>query len=95
MELEIDWSHREEYIACKHQTTPTIANEALTDPNRVVISPDYASRSGASDRTIGWSTTAGVVLTVITVEEDDGTLFGVNCWKANEKDQRLYREGTE
>ncbi|MEE3852298.1 hypothetical protein VZC37_18300 [Gordonia sp. LSe1-13] len=40
MELEIDWSHREEYIACKHQTTPTIANEALTDPNRVVISPE-------------------------------------------------------
>lgn len=70
---------------------PTLANEALEDPDRVVITPDPASKSGRTVRTIGWSHTANRIFTVITLV-DTGTLYGVNGWVANSSDQRLYRE---
>jgi uncharacterized DUF497 family protein len=87
-----DWSHRGDYIA-KHGVTPDEADEALADPDRVVINPDPASKSGRGVRIIGYSITAHVVLTVILLDEE-GTTYGVNAWKANPKDQRRY-EGTE
>jgi hypothetical protein len=42
-------------------------------------------------RTIGNSTGAGCLVTVITVEEA-GITYGVNGWKSNEIDIRRYRE---
>ncbi len=42
-------------------------------------------------RTIGWSYSAGRLLTVITLVDAD-RLLGVNGWVANTGDQRLYRE---
>ena len=42
-------------------------------------------------RTVGNSTSAGYLVTVITVEEA-GTTYGVNGWKSNEIDIRRYRE---
>jgi len=42
-------------------------------------------------RTIGWSHSAGRVVTVITLVDNDH-LYGVNGWVANSGDQRLYRE---
>jgi len=89
--VAVDWSKRAEYIFAKHQTTVDQANEALTDPDRVVLDPDPASRSGASVRTIGYSPGRDDLLTVLTVEED-GTVFGLNAWTSNGRDQRLYNE---
>ena len=84
-----DWSRRGDYIA-KHGVTPAQADEATADPERVVIDPDPASKSGRSVRIVGYATTAQAVLTVIVLD-DEGTTYGVNAWKANVRDQRLYR----
>lgn len=87
-----DWSHRGDYIA-KHGVQPTEADEAIADPDRVVLNPDPASKSGRGVRIIGYSITAQAVLPVIVLDEEGDTI-GVNAWKANLKDRRRY-EGTE
>lgn len=92
-EGDIDWRHRGDYIA-KHDMTPALANEAVQDPNRLVIDPDPASHSGRSIRVIGWSHTLGQVVTVIVLP-DEGTVWGVNAWPSNPTDQRRYREGVD
>jgi len=78
-------------MQARHGIRPAWANEALDDPDRLVITPDPASKSGRSVRTIGWSYTANRIITVITLV-DNGQLYGVNGWVANSSDQRLYRE---
>lgn len=90
----VDWAQRGAYMQRKHGIAPAIADEALEDPNRVVIDPDYNSESGRSVRIIGFSVTAGDVITVIVLE-NDGTEYGVNGWTANEKDRRFYANGSE
>ena len=77
----------------RHGVTPKEANEALSDPARLVISPDPASKSGRSVRTIGFAPSTERVITVITVVED-GKLYGVNGWPANDVDQRKYNDFT-
>jgi hypothetical protein len=57
-----------------------------------VIDPDYNSTSGRSARVVGFSGTAGDVLSVIVLE-DDGVIYGVNAWVSNDRDRRLYEEG--
>ncbi|MEN4449987.1 transposase [Mycobacterium sp. SM3041] len=91
--MAVDWSKRGEYIA-KRNLTPAQANEALADPDRVVIIPDYNSNSGDSARTIGYSATVGAVLSVITVySHEDGKTYGANAWKSNARDRRYYEQG--
>lgn len=90
----VDWSRRGAYMKRKHGITPAIADEALEDPNRVVIDPDYNSASGKSVRIIGFSVSADDVITVIVLEHD-GTEYGVNGWTANEKDRRFYAAESE
>lgn len=90
----VDWAQRGAYMQRKHGIAPAIADEALEDPNRVVVDPDYNSESGRSVRIIGFSVTAGDVITVIVLE-NDGTEYGVNGWTANEKDRRFYAHGSE
>lgn len=87
---DIDWRYRGEYIA-KHGMTPTLADEAVADPNRLVIDPDPASESGRTVRVIGWCHSLGKVVTVILLP-DGGTTWGVNAWPSNTTDQRRYRE---
>jgi hypothetical protein len=84
-----DWSERGEYMLARHSIHPAWANEALDDPDRVVITPDPASKSGRAVRTIGWSHPSNRIITVITL---NSRLHGVNGWVANSSDQRLYRE---
>jgi uncharacterized DUF497 family protein len=81
-------------MGTRHGIAVHEANEALADPAAVVFSPDYASLSGQSVRTIGWSTSAGRLLTVITVVEA-GVVYGVNGWPANDIDTRHYRDNRE
>ncbi len=86
----VDWGERGDYIA-KRGITPGQANEALDDPNRVVLDPDPASDRGLSVRIIGYSHNRRGLLTVIVLDYD-GHEYGVNAWPANPKDQRRYRE---
>lgn len=79
-------------MARRHGITPLIADDALGDVDRVVIDPDYNSASGRSVRVIGFSSIAEAVVTVIVLEVD-GVEYGVNGWRANEKDRRLYAKG--
>lgn len=85
----VDWSKRGVYMYRKHQITPELANDALSDADRVLIDPDYNSTSGTSVRIIGYSVLADAVLTVIVVEHE-GVEYGVNGWRANAKDRRIY-----
>lgn len=85
----VDWSKRGEYMQRKHGIAPDVADDALGDPNRVVIDPDYNSTSGESVRIIGFSTVADAIITVIVLQ-DGGTEYGVNGWRANAKDRRVY-----
>ena len=75
----------------KHRTTAAVAVEALNDPDVVAFIPDPKSRSGKSNRFIGFSPSAGRVLVVIVVDHDGGQ-YGANCWPASPTDQRIYRE---
>lgn len=88
----IDWSHRADYIVAKHGVTPDQADEAVSDPERVVIDPDYNSTSGRSVRIIGFSVTVEDLLTVIVLTEESVT-YGVNAWRSNSRDRRIYVEG--
>jgi hypothetical protein len=88
----VDWSHRTEYMQQRHGTTVEQANEALADPDAEVFDPDYASKSGRSVPTIGWSATASRLLVVITIAED-GVIYGLNGWPANDVDTRHYEGG--
>lgn len=87
----VDWSHRGDYMQQRHGVAWTWADEALSDPDRLVLDPDPASKSGRGTRTIGYSPTAGFLVTVILLEYE-GTTYGVNGWRSNTTDQRRYRE---
>jgi len=87
-----DWLHRGDYILERHHVTPSEANEALRDPERVVINPDYNSTSGRSVRIIGFSPSVGELLSVIVVD-DAGLTYGANAWRSNARDRRIYQEG--
>jgi hypothetical protein len=89
----VDWTHGASHMQANHGTTPEIATEALGDPDRVVIDPDYNSTSGKSVRIIGFSTTADELITVMVVV-DDGVEYGANGWASNAKDRRIYNEGS-
>lgn len=73
----------------RHKISTDEANEAIGDVAALALSPDPASKSGLTDRIIGYSNTLGVVLAVI-VHHEGQTLHGVNGWKANARDQRDY-----
>jgi hypothetical protein len=84
----VDWTHAD-HMRDKHNVTEDQADEALRDPDRVVIEPDYKSRSGKSARILGYSQSFDDLLTLIVVTED-GKTYGVNGWRANAKDRRIY-----
>jgi hypothetical protein len=57
-----------------------------------VIDPDYNSASGRSVRVIGFSLIADSLITVIVLT-DEGVTYGVNAWRSNARDRRIYQEG--
>jgi len=89
--MDVDWSYRAEYVRDRHGIDVEWTFEACSDPDALQIEPDPASRSGRSVRTVGYSPSAGCLITVITVEED-GVVYGVNGWRSNETDVNRYRE---
>jgi hypothetical protein len=48
------------------------------------------SNTGLSARTIGWSDSAGFLITVITVRDEDGHLWGATAFLSNSTDERHY-----
>lgn len=68
------------------------ANEALDDHDAVVITPDYASKSGLGVRTIGYSDSFGGILAVITVLFE-GVIYGATAYESDRRDPKLYEEG--
>lgn len=86
----VSWTHRGEHMWQNHGITPEIADDALADPDCVVISPDHNSASRRSVRVIGYSIIAEEVITVIVLRDGD-IEHGVNEWIANAKDRRIYR----
>lgn len=90
MDGRLDWRYRGDYIA-KHGLTPALADQAWDDPDRLVIDPDPASKSGRTIRVIGWSPTMGRLVTVIALP-DGPTAWGVNAWPSNDVDARRYRK---
>lgn len=89
----VDWTYGAAHMKANHGITPEVANQALGDPDRVVIDPDYNSTSGQSVRIIGFSVTADDIITVIVVV-DDGAEFGANGWVSNSKDRSIYSRGS-
>ena len=87
----VDGSFTEEHVRERHSVKVAWLEEALIDPEALVLHPDSASHSGRSTRTIGYSVTARCVLTVITGEEN-GKIYGVNGWKSSNIDIRRYKE---
>jgi hypothetical protein len=85
----LDWHYRGTYIRGRHGIRPTWADEAFADSAAVVESPDHASKSGETDRLVGYSPTAGMVITVIYLRD---RLIGVNAWPTNPTDIRRYYE---
>ncbi len=85
----VDWTHGATHMQANHGITPEVADEALGDPSRVVIDPDYNSTSGRSVRIIGFSTLPEDIITVIVVEDGD-VEYGANGWVSNAKDRRIY-----
>jgi hypothetical protein len=68
--VEIDWTVRADYVRTPHGVEPEWANEAVQDDHAVWLRPDPGSFSGHSLRVIGYSRTAGEILTVILVSPD-------------------------
>jgi hypothetical protein len=53
-QVTADWSERGGYMLARHGIHPAWANEALDDPDRLVITPDPASKSvGQCARSVG------------------------------------------
>lgn len=77
--------------------TPTLTQSGPTrqsnDTDAAWFDPDPKSKSGRSARVIGYSPTAGMVITVILVPKGEEEWWGANAWKDNDTDERIYREG--
>ncbi|MDR0482023.1 MAG: hypothetical protein LBH13_02520 [Cellulomonadaceae bacterium] len=90
--MVITWSSdAEEHMFVRHRVTVAEANEALADADRLIESPDHASRSGLTDRIVGYSHSRQQVLCVIVMQGGEG----INAWPANESYRRRYQEGME
>jgi hypothetical protein len=87
----VDWSFAEDHVWRRHGVPVQWLTEALSDLEALVLTPDPASRSGQSVRTIGLSVSSGCLITVITVEVD-GVTYGVNGWQSSKIDIHRYEE---
>ncbi len=70
---------------------PAWTLEIAVDPQRITRDPDPKSQRG-DIRVIGYSPSAGFVVTVIVRFADHS---GVNAWKTSGADLRAYQQGKE
>jgi hypothetical protein len=90
----VDWQYRGDYIRTRSarrpgdtDIEPEWADEAFADDDALIDSPDPASKSGKTDRLVGYSPSAPMVIVVIYLREG---LIGVNAWKANPTQGNRY-----
>jgi len=78
-----------------HQISVEVANEAFTDTEALHLEPDPASRSGQSNRTIGYSPMANAVIVMITIP-DGAAVWGANGRRANPSEiSKYWNEGSK
>lgn len=85
----LDWQHRGDYIRTRSERRPgdvdiepEWADEAFADDDALIDSPDPAT-----DRLVGYSSSARMVIVVIYMRDE---LIGVNAWKANSTQRNRY-----
>jgi hypothetical protein len=90
----VDWQYRGDYIRTRSarrpgdtDIEPEWADEAFADDDALIDSPDPASKSGKTDRLVGYSPSARMVIVVLHLREG---LIGVNAWKANPTQSNRY-----
>ena len=93
-----DWSYARDHIEHRSQRKPGDtdilvgwAAEAWSDDEALVADPDPKTRSGLGVRVIGYSPSAGFVITVTAVKDGED-LWGTSAWRSNKTEQRLYNE---
>lgn len=74
---------------------PAWTSEIVTDPDRLVDEPDPRSAHVNSVRIVGYSPTAGMVLTVVALRDRSGVLHGASAWRTRGAALRQYMEGTD
>jgi len=91
-----DWSLNRVHIELRSLRKPgdrdilvEWANEAWQDPNADIADPDPKSKSGISVRLIGYSPSAGFVITVIAFRQN-GVLWGSTAWPSSRAERRIY-----
>lgn len=84
---------RSERYSGATEIEPAWTVEAAEDKHAIVRDPDPNSNSGAL-RIIGFSPSAGFLITVIAFRIDD-ELWGATAWKTTGGDRRGYEEGAQ
>jgi len=69
---------------------PGWTSEVVNDPDRLVDEPDPRSAHANSVRTVGYSPTAQMVITVVALRGQDGVLHGASAWKTTGAPLRHY-----
>lgn len=90
---EISWIYGEWHMWVNHGVDLQAAGEVVEDPNALLFYPDPKDQSGRSGRLIGYSPSLYTVIVLILVPKINGGWWGVNGWRANSTDRRVYREG--
>jgi hypothetical protein len=65
----------------------------VTDPDRLVDEPDPRSAHANSVRAVGYSPTAGMLITVVALRDRHGVLRGASAWQTRRAAWRQYTEG--
>lgn len=97
--MRIEWASEDAaYIGTRSQRYPDAldiqvgwAQEVVTDPRLVQVTPYPRSRIGASAY-IGYSRSAERILVVIAYQDLNGDWHGMNAWPASGRDLATYLE---
>ncbi|MDR2895999.1 MAG: hypothetical protein LBV30_05055 [Propionibacteriaceae bacterium] len=92
------WTHLHEHSETRSerhhgdQDIPVAwAIEAWQDPLAALLDPDPKSKTSQSIRLIGWSESAGHLITIIAVRFN-GDLYAASAWKSNQRDGHIYQQ---
>jgi hypothetical protein len=100
----INWEHAKEHMETRWARHPGDTNikldwakEAFNDKHALVQSPDPASKSGQTERKIGYSNTAGFLITIIYMQDPDRDDYiePQTAWKSNSSDTMRYWRNRE
>ncbi|MGH3788826.1 MAG: hypothetical protein ACRDRG_20275 [Pseudonocardiaceae bacterium] len=97
----IEWvEERAHHIRTRSQRYPGATDiepewtvEVVNDPDRTVGEPDTHSAHANSVRVVGYSETAAMVITVVAIRDQQGTLRGASAWPTTGSTRREYWEG--